>query len=37
VYTNVVIIDIMATFTSDTRFGLVDLGQGWLSFLRARA
>ena len=34
VYTNIGIIDIVVTFTSDTRFGLVDLGQGWISFLR---
>ena len=33
-YTNVGIIDIVVTFTSDTRFDLVDLGHGWLSFMR---
>jgi hypothetical protein len=36
-YTNVDITDCVLTFTSDTRFGLVDLGQGWLRFCRARA
>ena len=35
-YTKVGITDFLVTFTSDTRFGLVDLGQSWLRFLRAR-
>ena len=35
-YTKVGITDFLVIFTSDTRFGLVDLGQSWLRFLRAR-